>query len=55
MTIMFLHEDDAHELYTFAVQQFTSNLAPAKEDRYDCTLVILASKRSGDFDQATSW
>ena len=55
LTVMFLHEDNNYESYEFAVQQFTANLIPAKEDRYDCTMVILTRKRGGDYDQVTTW
>ena len=55
LTLMFLHEDNNYESYEFAVQQFTANLIPAKEDRYDCTMVILTRKRGGDYDQVTTW
>jgi len=55
LTLMFLQDDDAYEEYTFAVQQFTINIAAAKEDRYEGTLVILTSNRTGDYDQVTTW
>jgi hypothetical protein len=46
--------DDSAQ-YEFAIQQFTTNLMPTKEDRYDSTLVMLVTKRrtgeSGDFAQ----
>ena len=55
LTLMLLHEDNNYEQYEFAVQQFTTNLMPSKEDRYDATLVMLVTKRrtgeSGDFAQ----
>jgi hypothetical protein len=53
LTLMLLHEDNAYEQYEFAVQQFTTNLSPTKEDRYDCTLVLLVTKRAGTYDQLT--
>jgi hypothetical protein len=58
LTLMFLHEDNKYEEYQFAIQQFTANLTPAKEDRYDCTLVVLVNKRrtgnAEDYDQVTT-
>ncbi len=55
LTLMLLHEDNNYEQYEFAIQQFTTNLMPTKEDRYDSTLVMLVTKRrtgeSGDFAQ----
>ena len=58
LTMMLLHENDKYEQYEFAVQQFTTNLIPAKEDRYDGTLVILARKRrtgdGADYNQTTT-
>ena len=55
LTLMLLHEDNKYEQYEFAIQQFTTNLMPTKEDRYDSTLVMLVTKRrtgeSGDFAQ----
>ena len=55
LTLMLLQEDNKYEHYEFAVQQFTTNLMPSKEDRYDSTLVILVRKRrtgeSDDFIQ----
>jgi|TARA_R110000824_G_scaffold396880_1_gene598966 hypothetical protein len=53
LTLMLLHEDDDYEQYEFAVQQFTTNLMPSKEDRYDSTLVMLVTKRTGTYDQLT--
>ena len=55
LTMMFIMEDDTYEQYEFAIQQFTANLAPAKEDRYDFTLVVLARNRAGTYNQVTSW
>ena len=55
LTLMLLQEDNKYEHYEFAVQQFTTNLMPSKEDRYDSSLVILVRKRrtgeSDDFIQ----
>ena len=51
LTLMLLHEDNKYEQYEFAIQQFTMNLMPSKEDRYDSTLVMLVTKRAGDFAQ----
>ena len=57
LTLMLLHEDNNYEEYEFAVQQFTTNLMPSKEDRYDSTLVVLVTKRrtgdAEDYDQLT--
>ena len=53
LTLMLLHEDNKYEQYEFAVQQFTTNLMPSKEDRYDSTLVVLVTKRAGTYDQLT--
>ena len=57
LTLMLLHEDNKYEQYEFAVQQFTTNLMPSKEDRYDSTLVVLVTKRrtgdAEDYDQLT--
>jgi len=53
LTLMLLHEDNNYEEYEFAVQQFTTNLMPSKEDRYDSTLVVLVTKRAGTYDQLT--
>ena len=55
LLLMFLMEDNTYEQYEFSIQQFTTNLIPAKEDRYDGTMVILTRKRGGTFDQATAW
>jgi|TARA_R110000765_G_scaffold324142_1_gene415780 hypothetical protein len=46
LQLMLVHEDNTYETYDVATQQFTSNLTPAKEDRYDCTMVLLAKKRN---------
>ena len=54
LTLMLLHEDNKYEQYEFAIQQFTTNLMPSKEDRYDSTLVILVTKRrTGESDDFT--
>ena len=53
LTLMLLHENNAYEQYEFAVQQFTTNLIPAKEDRYDGTLVVLVRNRAGTYNQQT--
>ena len=59
LTLLLLHEDNKYEEYEFAVQQFTCNLTPAKEDRYEATLVVLVTKREtgggSHFDQLTTW
>jgi len=58
LTLMLIQEDNKYEQYEFAIQQFTTNLTPSKEDRYDCTLVLLVTKRrtgeSDDYNQATT-
>jgi len=58
LTLMLIQEDNNYEQYEFAIQQFTTNLTPSKEDRYDCTLVLLVTKRrtgeSDDYNQATT-
>ena len=54
LTLMLLHEDNKYEQYEFAIQQFTLNLMPSKEDRYESTLVILVTKRrTGESDDFT--
>ena len=58
LTLMLVQEDNKYEQYEFAIQQFTMNLMPSKEDRYDSTMVILVTKRrtgeSDDYNQATT-
>ena len=54
LTLMLLQPDATYEEYHFTVQQFTTNLMPAKEDRYEGTIVILNDKRSGNYNQVTT-